>query len=63
MKAESRIRFETAKDFDLIRKAAKLEKRSMNQFMAMACVAAAKATIAAPPKFAPSAASVQEASA
>jgi uncharacterized protein (DUF1778 family) len=41
MGKESRIRFETGKDLELVRKAAKSQKRSMNQFMVLACLQAA----------------------
>lgn len=46
MKAEARVRFETAKEYEIIKRAAKSEKRSISQFIALAAVDAAKATLA-----------------
>jgi uncharacterized protein (DUF1778 family) len=41
-----RIRFKNLKDLELVKKAAKAEHRSVNQYMALAIVEAAKATLA-----------------
>lgn len=46
MKSEIKLRFKTATDLALVRKAAKSDGRSMNQFIARAAVDAAKASLA-----------------
>lgn len=46
MKApQTTLRFESKKQADLIKQAAKLEKRSVNQFVILAAEAAAKAKV------------------
>lgn len=45
MKAEAKVRFETAKDYETIKKAAKSEKRSISQFIALSALEAAKARL------------------
>lgn len=45
MRAEAKIRFETARDYEIVKKAARAEKRSISQFVALAALDRASKTV------------------